>query len=107
MSWEMEYKPEAKKELDGLNKSVQPIIIAGIRKVAMNPLPQHEGGYGKPLGHYHGLNLTGLFKIKFKKPGIRVIYQLKRERKRMVIIIVGIRADEEVYRIAAQRKENL
>jgi len=48
-----------------------------------------------------------MFKIKFKKPGIRVIYQLKREHERMVVIVVGIRSDDEAYKLAAKRRENL
>ena len=107
MSWEIEYRPEAKKELDKLNQSVRPQIVTGIRKVAQNPLPRQEGGYGDPLGRHSGLDLTGLYKIKFRKPGIRVVYKLRRERERMVIVVVGIRAEEEVYRIAAKRRENL
>jgi len=107
MSWEIEYRPEARKELTKLNQSVYPQIVRGIRKVAQNPLSRQEGGYGEALGHHNGLDLTGLLKIKFKKPGIRVIYQLKREHERMVIVVIGIRSDEEVYRVAAKRKENL
>ena len=107
MSWEIEYKPEARKELGKLNQSVRPQIVAGIRKVAQNPLPRQEGGYGDPLGHHSGLDLTGLLKIKFKKPGIRVIYQLRRAHEKMEIIVIGIRSAEEVYRIAAGRRDNL
>ena len=105
MSWDIEFKREAQKEFNKLNGSIKPQILKGILKVAQNPLSRQEGGYGDPLGHHQGMNLTGLFKIKLKKPGIRIIYQLKRERERMVIVVIGIRSDDEVYRIAAQRKD--
>ena len=107
MSWEIEYIPEAMKELAGLNQSVRPQIIAGIRKVAQNPLSRQEGGYGDPLGHHGALDLTGLYKLKFKKPGIRVVYQLRREREKMIIVVIGVRSGEEVYRTAAKRKDTL
>ena len=80
MSWNIILTQEAQKEFDKLNGSIKPQISKGILKVAQNPLPRQEGGYGDPLGHHNDLDLTGLFKIKFRKPGIRVIYQLKRER---------------------------
>ena len=107
MSWDIVLRPEAQKEFDRLNESIKPQISKGIMKVAQNPLSRQEGGYGEPLGRHSGLDLTGLLKIKFKKPGIRVIYQLRREHERMVIVIVGIRSDDEVYRIAAKRRETL
>lgn len=48
--WEVKYHPEAEKELSRLDGSVKKIVLAGILKVSQNPLPQSEGGYGKPLG---------------------------------------------------------
>jgi len=107
MSWEIIVIPEAQKEFERLNGSIKPQIAKGILKVAQNPLSRQEGGYGEALGHHSGLDWTGLLKIKFRKPGIRVIYQLKREHKRMVIIVIGIRSDDEVYRIAAKRRDAL
>jgi hypothetical protein len=41
--------------------------------------------------------LTGLCKIKLKKLGIRIIYELVRKGKLMEIIVVAARADDEVY----------
>lgn len=65
--------------------------------------PQREGGYGKPLGNKGGRNLTGLLKVKLRGAGLRIVYALERRDEEMVIVIVGARADNEVYDIAAER----
>ena len=107
MSWSIEYIPEAEDDLDKLDGSQRKIVLKGISKVAKNPLPADEGGYGKPLGNKHGNNLSGLLKIKLLKLGIRVVYNLKQDEKGMRIIIIGIRSDNEVYDLAKNRIERL
>ena len=103
MSWELDYLPEAKKDIQGLDRSQQIIVTKAIRKVKANPLPREEGGYGKPLGHKGGTNLTNLLKIKLKKEGIRIVYKLIQTDTRMLVVVVGVREDEEVYEIAKRR----
>ena len=67
--------------------------------------PEYPNGYGKPLGHHAGSNLSGLYKIKFKKSGLRVVYALEKHEDRMTVIIISARADSMVYLEAAQRRE--
>ncbi len=69
----------------------------------MNPLSIYEGGYGKPLGHKGALDLSGLLKIKLKQLGIRIVYKAVRTENVMLIIIIGIRDDCEVYIEARNR----
>ena len=64
---------EALKELDNLDESVRKQVIAAIHKVAKNPLPITKGGYWKPLGNKHDMNLTSFLKIKLKESGIRIV----------------------------------
>lgn len=104
--WEIEYIPEAEEDLLVLDGSVRKKVEKAIGKVSNNPLPKSEGGYGNPLGNKHGNNLAGLLKIKLLKDGIRVVYKLVREDNKMKIIIIGLRADSEVYEQAAQRINN-
>ncbi|MCD8115837.1 MAG: type II toxin-antitoxin system RelE/ParE family toxin [Oscillospiraceae bacterium] len=107
MNWEIEFLPEADRDMDELDASVKAQVFKGIRKVSQNPLPQREGGYGKPLGNKGGATLTNLLKIKFRDIGIRVVYKVIREDTIMKIIVVSARTDERVYREAARRrKEN-
>ena len=103
MNWELDYLPEARKDIKGLDRNQQILVSKAVKKVKTNPLPQGEGGYGKPLGHKAGRNLTNLLKIKLKKEGIRIVYKLIRTDTRMLIVVVGVREDEEVYEIAKRR----
>ena len=107
MSWEVLYLPEAENDLQKLDGSQRILVLKAIKKVRNNPLPQSEGGYGKPLGNKGGRNLTNnLLKIKLKASGIRIVYSIIRQAEQMIIIVIGIREDEEVYNIAESRNNN-
>lgn len=103
--WTAKYLKEAVNDLKKIDPSVQRIIFAGIAKVSQNPLPQSEGGYGKPLGKKGGQNLTGFFKIKYRSIAIRVVYTLVREEKVFNIIAVSERDENHCYDLAAKRKQ--
>ena len=105
MNYSYKYSDEAEKDLDNFNKFQIGQITKAIRKVVKNPLPQNEGGLGKPLGNKFGNNLTGLCKIVLMKLGIRVVYKLIRTDEIMEIIVVAARADDEVYDIADKRNK--
>ena len=106
MIWDVDFLSEADKDLNELSHSQQATVKKAIKKVQQNPLPATEGGYGKPLGRKRGLNLTNLLKIILLKEGIRIVYKLIRTETKMLIVIVGIREDEEVYEIASDRRKN-
>ena len=72
MNWKIRYLPEAEKDLQNLDGSSRLLAIKAINKVQENPLPQNEGGRGKPLGHKSGSNLTGFLKIKLKKHQMKI-----------------------------------
>jgi len=101
--WDVAFLPEAIRDRDALEASARNHVDKAIRKVSQNPLPKSEGGYGNPLGHKKGKNLTGLLKITLKKIGVRVVYALIRDKKKMQIIVIATRADSEVYEIAKDR----
>ena len=103
MNWKIEYLPEAEKDLRDLDCSQRILVLKAIKKVQQNPLPIDEQGYGKPLGNHSSTNLAGLLKIKLRSAGLRVVYQLRRTESSMMIIVIGIWADEEVYEIAQKR----
>ena len=105
MSWSVEFLEEAKKDLKRLDRGVQTQVIKGILKVARNPVSIHDGGYGKPLGNKNNTDLTGLFKIKYRDLGIRVVYRLEYTETMMRIIVVSARTDEQVYKEALKRRE--
>lgn len=105
MGWEVTYLPEAAGDLKSLDWSVRMRVIKVIERVKTNPLPQSEGGYGKPLGNKLTYDLTGLMKVKLLSEGIRVVYKLVCSDDEMKIVVIGARSDEEVYRLAKNRRE--
>lgn len=103
MAWVVEYIEEAEADLKGLDHSKQLHVLKAIKKVSTNPLPNTKGGYGKPLGSHLSSNLAGYLKIKLLKLGIRVVYQLVEDKGTMRIIIISVRDDEKVYKLAQER----
>lgn len=103
MSWELIYLPEVEGDYNNLSRRQQLMTDKILKRVKENPLPSNEGGYGKPLGHKRGRNLTGYLKIKLRGEGIRIVYKLKRTATKMLVIVIGLREDEEVYEIAQER----
>ena len=103
MEWTIDYIAEARKDFDRLDHSQQIHVVKAIEKVSANPLPVNEGGYGKPLGNRIESRLAGCFKIKLVKLGIRIVYKLIREKNRMTIIVISVRDDNQVYKIAQKR----
>ncbi len=103
MKWDIEFTQEAKKDLIGLDNSQQIQVLKAIRKVSGNPLPASEGGYGKALGNRMSSKLAGYWKIKLQKIGLRVVYCLVRNVNVMRIIIISVRDDETVYKLAQKR----
>lgn len=103
MKWDVEYTHESIQDLLRLDNSQRIQVLKAINRVSGNPLPSSEGGYGKPLGNRMSGHLGGYFKIKLQKMGLRVVYCLVREDKLMRIIIISVRDDETVYRLAQKR----
>lgn len=106
MAYKVLYDSRAIDDLAKIDNSSKRIIVKTINRVAENPLPRAEGGYGWPLGNKSGRDLTNPLKIKMRGLGYRVVYQLKRTEESMEIIVIGVRADEEVYRMAYERIQN-
>ena len=105
MNWSLAFLPEAKKDLKDLAGNQRLLVAKAIEKVRQNPVSIYEGGYGKPLGNKNGNDLTGLLKIKLRSAGIRVVYKLIRTESEMLIVVIGARADDEVYETAQRRTE--
>jgi mRNA interferase RelE/StbE len=103
MTWGIEYTKDASADMMALDHSQQVQVLKAIRKVSENPLPNNEGGYGKPLGNRASSSLAGYLKIKLLKLGIRVVYRLVKEKGVMRIVIISVRDDEKVYRLLQDR----
>ena len=94
MNWNVQYLPEAKKDLTKLDKNVKVAVLSAVKKVSTNPVSYNEGGYGKPLGKEGQSDLTGFLKIKLLKYEIRVVYELIRTETEMLIVVIGARKDD-------------
>ena len=105
MNWTVEFLPEALKDWKSLSGNQAAMVGKAIDRVQTNPLPVSEGGYGKPLGNKSGRNLSGMLKIKLRDAGIRIVYRLINTDTRMIIVVIGARADDEVYDAALKRRE--
>lgn len=103
MSYELNYLPEAVSDMQKLDGSQRKLVRKALAKLSINPLPQTEGGYGQWLGNKGDANLAGFLKVKLRGAGLRIVYTLKRENEKVLIIFIGAREDEEVYEIAAKR----
>ena len=102
--WYVERLPEVEADMRKLDRAVRNRVFKAVGRVSRNPLPVYEGGYGKPLGRRRGIDLTGMLKIKLRSDGVRVVYKLERREGRMVVVVVGVRTDDEVYRVAYDRR---
>lgn len=91
MAWAVEYHELVEKDLHKLDNAQRRQVLKAMEKVAQNPLPDYEGGYGKPLSNRVGSQLAGYCKIKLRKSGLRVVYGIVREQEIMKIVVVSIR----------------
>lgn len=88
MVWKIIIPPFVEKDFKHIPIQHKEIILETCRKkLSVNP-----EGYGKPLGG----NLHGFWKLKILE--YRVIYQVRKNEVRVVIVKVGFRRDAEVYR---------
>ena len=103
MTWTIRYLPEALQDLRALDSTRRARVLKAIEKVSRNPLPNSEGGYGKPLGNRQNSSLAGYLKIKLLKDGLRVVYGLVRDKEVMKIIVISVREDDFEYFEAGRR----
>ena len=103
MSWKLRFLPDVRKDFRKLDGSQKQRVSKAIDRTLTNPLPRSKGGYGIELGHKGGIDLTNCLEIKLRGEGLRVIYKLIQTATEMLVIIVGARADEEVYDEAGER----
>ncbi len=105
MDWEYRLTPAAMKDLKRLDGSQRKQVVKALDKLVSNPLPKSEGGFGSPLGNKNGVDLTGFLKIKLRGAGLRIVYKLVRIEGVAYVIIIGARADDEVYEEAERRMQ--
>lgn len=103
MNWTLKFLPEAQKDFEQLAGNQKLLVAKALDKIVQNPVSIYEGGYGKPLGSKSSTDLSGLLKIKLRDAGLRIVYKLVRTETSMLVIVIGARADDAVYKIAEKR----
>lgn len=94
---------EAQKDYKKLDGSVKKLV-----NVALAKMEERADELGEDLTCKHSLNLIGCRKIKFRKAGIRIVYRIVGDKAEIAeIIFVGKREDNEVYREAYKRIQEL
>ena len=107
MTYKLSFIKQAAEDYKALDGSQRKIVYKAIKRILINPLPNTEGGYGKPLGNQSNSSLAGLMKIKLKSSGLRIVYKLEKHEDNVLIIIIGARADSKVYKEAEKRMKDL
>ena len=82
-------------------------VFRWIRKVAWNPVSICQGGCLRPPGNHNGSDLSGLFRIYFRKFGLRVICKTKMVGSRMKIMVVSARSDVQMYHKTARQRSKV
>lgn len=100
--WTVRYLREAMKDMERLDGSVRLYVRKAVKKLETAP-----EDFGKALGRKRDWNLTGLREVKLRDAGIRIIYEVRRTDAELWIIVVGVRADEEAYKLADRRLKRL
>ena len=94
MTYKLLRHKDFKKDWDNLPFAIQTQLKKKLAKVLENP---HI-----PKNRLHG-ELTGCYKIKLLKAGVRLIYQVKDGEIIILLLTVGKRADSIVYNEAEKR----
>jgi mRNA interferase RelE/StbE len=98
VAFKVEFHPEAVKDFDRLDGSIQKEIVKKIDALSESPF------LGKPLGNKMGLDLTGFFKLYVAKKKVRIVYRLLKDYLEVIEIIgIGKREKEEVYKLILRR----
>ena len=97
MAYKITFLPEAAREFEALDGSLKKLAARQIDKLAERP------ELGEPLGKKFGIDLTGYRKTYFGKKAYRIVYEFQTRRLLVLIIGIGRREREEIYKEVAER----
>lgn len=93
-NYSVDFDLKAVEDLGRLSKTANNQFIKKVKSLRENPHIE--------ANRLHG-NLKHFYKIKLLKEGIRGVYQVDEENKRICVIIVEKREDDYVYKEAENR----
>ena len=95
MSYSLEFKKEALKEWEKLDRPIRDQFKKKIEKIIENPCV--------PSARLSGFGLSECYKIKLRQSGYRLVYQVIEDRLAVIVIGVGKRERNQSYRAAKTR----
>lgn len=101
MKYEIHFHKKAKKEYDKLDNSIRKIFDATLKKIAEDP----ENFSHSYLSNQNDSDLAGCCKIKLRKLGYRLVYEVIDEKVQIYVIAIGKREESIVYKEASKRRE--
>lgn len=93
MSYELEFKESARKEWSRLDNSIKTLFKKKLAERLAAPRVESARLSGMP----------DCYKIKLRDAGYRLVYQVVDARVVVVVIAVGKRENDLVYRLARER----
>lgn len=97
MIYEIEYFPEALKDLEKLDNSVRRLVFKQLNKLAASP------ELGELLGNKAGFDLTGCRKMYVDNKRVRIVYRIFENKIIVEVVAIGERDGMDVYENAAER----
>ena len=97
-TYSLEFLRQATSEWRALDSAIRNQIQKKLDKRLRNPHNPADRLTGK---------LAGLYRLKFSKSGMRLIYQVKDDRLLVVVVAIGKREDFDVYQSAVLRLAQL
>lgn len=92
-TYELEFLPDARKEWDRLNKPVREQFKRKLAERLQEPVV--------PSARLHGM--PDCYKIKLRSAGYRLVYQVDGARVTVIVVAVGKRDRNAVYKVAVGR----
>jgi mRNA interferase RelE/StbE len=95
MTYKLKFLPSALEEWENLNNNIKPLFKKKLQERIENP-------------HVPASRLRGFenhYKIKLRKAGFRLVYEVLDDEQSVLVIAVGKREDNFVYRQAQKRSK--
>ena len=93
MTYKLVFKVDAKKEWDALDSSVRSIFAKKLKERIQQPCIESSRLSG----------MKDCYKIKLRRAGFRLVYQVRNEELIVSVVAVGKRERNLVYKIASKR----
>jgi len=99
MNYELEFLKEAKKEWDKLDNNAKMAFKKVLKRRLVNPIVEKD--------KLSNTIEQDCYKIKLKALGLRLVYKVEQDKLILLIITIGKREKDEVYKIMHDRLKKL